>query len=199
MRGNGSLGSCSRNTRNYSYRCRNNDDKSSGGEVLEVFLGEESCGHMYLETSLYSSSNGGGHESCGQRSQDTIKITSSNSRGHGYRSSLNSHSSSSNSAVCVDKGGSKSQGYMYGPVWVALLHFTSFGFRTTNDATMISLKFSTGEFICNYKHMDFKMYNDSQETPTYNELVRFLYVYVILFTCVFKSFLIRARMRELQG
>ena len=54
MCGDQSLGFRSRNTSYYSDCRRNDDDVISEEEGMEVSLGEESCGHMSLETSHFS-------------------------------------------------------------------------------------------------------------------------------------------------
>ena len=81
MRGDGSPVPWSSNTIHSSYRHFNNSNESSEEEGIEVYLGEESCGHRYLETSQFSLSNRGGFESFGRRSQETSHSTSSNYRG----------------------------------------------------------------------------------------------------------------------
>ena len=78
-------------------------DESYEEECMEVFLGEESCGHRSIETRRPSSINCGNREILGHRSQETIHPTSSNHRGHGRRSSLTIQSSSCNRRGYVDR------------------------------------------------------------------------------------------------
>ena len=78
-------------------------DESYEEECMEVFLGEESCGHRSIETRRPSSINCGNREILGHRSQETSHPTSSNHRGHGRRSSLTIQSSSCNRRGYVDR------------------------------------------------------------------------------------------------
>ena len=81
---NGSLGYFSHNTSHYSF-CHFNDDKINyEEEVIEVYLGVESNGHMYLDTINYSSGNIGGNEISGHRYQDTSHYISINHGCHGH-------------------------------------------------------------------------------------------------------------------
>ena len=72
-------------------------------------LGEEICGHSYLETIHSFSINHGGHESRGNRYQDTRNSTSINFEGRGRRSILTIHFSSRNNGGYIDIIVSKSQ------------------------------------------------------------------------------------------
>ena len=109
MRGDESIGSRSCNNIHYSSIRINDNDESYEEEVIVVYLGEESRGHMSLETSHYYSNNCGGREICGHRSQETSNSTQNNHGGHGRWSSLTSHSSSLNCAGYVDRGGFRSK------------------------------------------------------------------------------------------
>ena len=76
-------------------------------------------------------------------------------------------------------------------VWSCMgcfVKFNLFKFRKTKHTRIISVKLSRVECICNYKQMDLRIYSDSNQALPYHELVRFLYVYIILFTYIFKYF-----------
>ena len=109
VRGNGSLGYCSRKTSHYYYGHCNNDDESYEEEVIDVSSGEESHGHRSLDTSHSSSSNHICCEISEHRYQETNQTSSSNHRCCGHRSSMTIHSASINHGGYVDRGGSSSQ------------------------------------------------------------------------------------------
>ena len=96
IRGNGIIVSWYRKTINYSPCFRNDNNESSEEEILEVSLGEESCGHKSLETRQCYLRNCGGREICGHRYKYISHSTSINSRGREHRSSVNIHSASRN-------------------------------------------------------------------------------------------------------
>ena len=52
--------------------------------------------------------------------------------------------------------------YLYGLVWDALWYFDYFVSEKTKHTTIISMKLSTKECICNYKQIDLKIYSGSQ-------------------------------------
>ena len=80
---NGSLGYLSNNTSHYSFYHFNDDKTNYEEEVIEVYLGVESNGHMYLDTINYSSGNNGGNEISGHRYQETSHYISINHGCHG--------------------------------------------------------------------------------------------------------------------
>ena len=109
MRYNGSLGYRSHKTSYYSYRRQNDDEESSEEEVLEVYLGEESCGNRSIDNRQCSSSNCGVCESREHGYQVKIHSNLSNCGDRGHRSSMTSHYASRNSGGYVDRGGYRSQ------------------------------------------------------------------------------------------
>ena len=104
-----SLGTWSRKISHSSVRHCNNSDENYEEEGIEVSLGEEICGHSYLETIHSFSINHGGHKSCGNRSQETRNSTSSNFEGRGRKSIFTIQFSFHNNRGYVDIIGSRSQ------------------------------------------------------------------------------------------
>ena len=97
------------NTSYSSARCHNAGDESSEEKGMEVSLGEEICGHRYIDTRQSSSINRGGHKSSGHTSQYNRHSISSNCGGCGCRSSLTRHSYYHNHGGYVDISRSRSQ------------------------------------------------------------------------------------------